>query len=77
MRHALDTGICAAKTIAAGLNHGASYSTIRDRYKQGSATRWRAKRRLGKVIREMLKHPRLTSIGLGLSPQYWFRKLWD
>jgi flavin-dependent dehydrogenase len=77
MRHALDTGISAAKVIASGLNRGDNYTTIRDRYEQGSATRWRAKRRLGRIIREMLNHPRLTSIGLGLNPQYWFRKLWD
>jgi len=77
MRHALDTGICAARTIATGLNHGDSYEVMRARYQQDSHKRWRGKRRLGSVIRHMLKHPRITSVGLGLNPEFWFRKLWN
>ena len=77
MRHALDTGICAARTIATGLNHGDSYEVMRARYEQDSHKRWRGKRRLGSVIRHMLKHPRITCLGLGLNPEFWFRKLWD
>jgi flavin-dependent dehydrogenase len=77
MRHALDTGISAARAIAAGLNRGQSYELIRTCYEQQSNQRWGGKRRLGKIIRHMLKHPRLTAFGLGLNPEYWFRKLWD
>lgn len=77
MRHALDTGLCAAKAIASGLHRGESYDVMRVRYEQDSSRSWDGKRRLGKVIRHMLKHPRLTSFSLGLNPEYWFRKLWD
>jgi flavin-dependent dehydrogenase len=77
MRHALDTGICAAMAIASGLNRGENYDVMRTRYEQDSSRRWNRKRRLAKIIRHMLKHPRLTCFGLGLNPEYWFRKLWD
>jgi flavin-dependent dehydrogenase len=77
MRHALDTGLCAARVIAAGVKRGQSYELIRARYENDSSQRWRGKRRLGKIIRHMLKHPRLTAFGLGLNPEYWFRQLWD
>jgi len=76
MRHALDTGLCAAKVIVAGLNRGENYETMRGRYEDEALGRWHGKRRLGKMIRQMLKYPRLTSFGLGLNPEYWFRKLW-
>jgi len=77
MRHALATGICAARAIATGLSRGDRYDAMRARYEQESGRRWAAKRRLGKIIRHLLKHRRLTSFGLGLSPEFWFRKLWD
>ena len=77
MRHALETGMLAATIIADGLNRGDSYATMRAGYTQQSERRWRGKRTLGKIIRHMLKHPRVTSIALGLNPEYWFRKLWD
>ena len=76
MRHALDTGILAARTIAAGLHRGDSYLSMRARYEQATAKRWRAKRRLGAWIRYMLQHPRITSVGFHLKPEFWFRQLW-
>jgi len=77
MRHALDTGLRAAKVIAAGLRRGDDYTTIRSHFEQEAGNRWSGKLRLGKIIRRMLKYPRLTSLGLSVSPEYWFRKLWD
>lgn len=77
MRHALDTGISAAKAIASGLSRNESYDAMRARYEQESGRRWNGKRRLGKFIRHMLKRPRLTSFSLGMNPEYWFGKLWD
>ncbi|HET9218492.1 MAG TPA: NAD(P)/FAD-dependent oxidoreductase [Terriglobia bacterium] len=76
MRHALDTGILAARTIAGGLHRGDSYPSMRARYEQATAKRWRAKRRLGALIRYMLQHPRITSVGFRLKPEFWFRQLW-
>jgi flavin-dependent dehydrogenase len=76
MRHALDTGICAARIIALGMRCRESYATMRALYEAHSAKRWRNKRVLGRFIRHMLQHPRITSLGLHLSPEFWFRQLW-
>jgi flavin-dependent dehydrogenase len=76
MRHALDTGLQAARTIAAGLHRGESYDSMRARYEEETAKRWRAKRRLCAWIREMLPHPRITSVGFRIKPEFWFRQLW-
>jgi flavin-dependent dehydrogenase len=76
MRHALDSGICAAKVIASGLRRGETYATMRARYESESTKRWRGKRALGRFIRHMLQYPRITSLGLHLTPEFWFRQLW-
>jgi menaquinone-9 beta-reductase len=76
MRHALDSGICAAKVIASGLRRGETYATMRARYESESTKRWRGKRALGGFIRHMLQYPRITSLGLHLTPEFWFRQLW-
>jgi flavin-dependent dehydrogenase len=77
MRHALDTGISAARIVARGLHKGTSYETIRADYEQQTTGRWLKKRRLGRMIRAMLRYPRLTSFGFGFNPEYWFRQLWS
>jgi flavin-dependent dehydrogenase len=77
MRHALDTGICAATMIAEGLQKGQDYDAIKARCENESQKRWRRKRVLGKVFRSMLQYPRLSSVGFRLKPEYWLRKLWD
>jgi menaquinone-9 beta-reductase len=77
MRHALDTGMCAAKLVAEGLRRQDSYDTIRRRYEQETLRRWGRKRRLGRFFRMMLQHPRLSAAGFRMNPEYWLRKLWD
>jgi flavin-dependent dehydrogenase len=76
MRHALDTGMHAARVVADGLAAGSDYAQLRFRYEQETAARWSAKRRLGSAIRVMLQHPRLLSAGFRFRPDFWFRKLW-
>ena len=77
MRHALDTGMCAARVVAEGLRRQDSYDTIRMRYEQETLRRWSRKRRLGRFFRMMLQHPRLSAAGFRMNPEYWLRKLWD
>jgi flavin-dependent dehydrogenase len=81
MRHALDSGMRAARIVAEGFSRRGPYDAMRHRYEEEAALRWTGKRRLGAFLREMLRHPRIASIGLagGLAknPAYWFRKLWD
>jgi flavin-dependent dehydrogenase len=77
MRHALETGMFAATVVAEGLRSGKSYDTMRASYGQESQRLWSRKRRLGRLFRAMLKHPRLSAAGFRLNPEYWLRKLWD
>ena len=77
MRHALDTGVHAARTIADGLGRRESYASMKARYEHESGKRWQTKRRLGRFIRSMLPHSALTAIGFRLKPEFWFRKLWE
>jgi flavin-dependent dehydrogenase len=77
MRHALDTGIRAAAIVADGLAQSRDYDQIRHRYESNASQRWSRKRRLGRLIRAMLKHPHVLATGFRLHPEYWFRKLWD
>lgn len=76
IRHALDTGLLAARTLARGLKEGWSYERIREYYRRQAAQRWRSKRRLGRLLRAALKHPGLAAAGLRMNSEYWFRKLW-
>lgn len=77
MRHALDTGISAARIIAHGLRRRETYGRIKARYDHESHLRWSGKRRLGRFFRFMLQYPRLSAAGFRLNPEYWLRKLWD
>ena len=77
MRHALDTGMRAARVVAEGVTRGLPYDSMRQRYEEETAVRWKGKRRLGAFLRVMLTHPRLASFGLRRNPEYWFRRLWD
>lgn len=77
MRHALDTGVHAARTIAAGLGRRESYTTMKVRYEHESGKRWRTKRQLSRFIRHMLPHSTVTALGFRLRPEFWFRKLWE
>jgi flavin-dependent dehydrogenase len=77
MRHALDTGMCAARVVAEGLHRRDSYDTIRMYYEEETRRRWSRKRRLGRFFRMMLQHPRLSAAGFRMNPEYWLRKLWD
>jgi flavin-dependent dehydrogenase len=72
MRHALDSGMLAAKVIA----EGGSYESMRGRYRRERSLRWRGKRRLGSVMRGMLKYPSLATRAFELNPQYFLNRIW-
>ena len=77
MRHALDTGMRAARIVAEGFSRGIPYASMKDRYERDADRRWRGKRRLGKFMRAVLRYPNLFGAGFYLNPEYWFRKLWS
>jgi len=76
MRHALDTGRLAAQAVAEGFAIGRSYDAMRARYESERAERWKGKRRLGAIMRSVLKHPRVAAAGFGWRPEAVLRHLW-
>jgi flavin-dependent dehydrogenase len=77
MRHALDSGMRAARIVAGGVRRGEDYDVIRARYEQEVRERWGGKRRLGRYLRAMLQYPRIFAMGFRMSPEYWIGKLWE
>jgi flavin-dependent dehydrogenase len=77
MRHALDTGRLAARAVAKGLASGASYEAIRASYERERAERWKGKRRLGGVVRRVLKYPRVAAAGFAWRPEWFLQRLWQ
>jgi hypothetical protein len=65
-----------AAVVVAGLA-GTNYDSMRASYEHAVARRWSRKRRLGRLIRGFLKHPRVAVAGFRMSPEFWFRKLWE
>src|SRR5262245_2005070 len=77
MRHALESGICAARVVAAGIRRGASYEDMKSRYEAEWTRRWGVKRALGAVVREkLLPHPWLFSSVFRRSPEWVINRLW-
>lgn len=72
MRHALDSGMIAARLVARGLHRGASYEEMRREYIAEWARRWSRKRALGNWIRKY-KGERL----LSYIPNWVINRLWD
>jgi flavin-dependent dehydrogenase len=77
MRHALDTGMLAARIVAKGIRAGAAYEEIRREYELERNGRWARKRVMGARIREALRHRRVFRTGLRLTPVRWLNRIWD
>jgi flavin-dependent dehydrogenase len=76
MRHALDTGRLAAQAVAEGLARGDGYDAMRVRYERERARHWAGKRRLGSVVRWLLKYPPVAAMGFRWKPEYFPRLFW-
>ena len=78
MRHALESGICAARVVAAGLRRQASYEEMKWQYEADWERRWGVKRALGAMVREkLLLHPRLFSGVIRRTPSWVINRLWE
>lgn len=77
MRHALDSGMIAARVVARGLRAGASYEEMRREYLGEWSRRWSRKRALGFAVRRMMKHRKVFETGLRLMPTSFVNRLWD
>jgi flavin-dependent dehydrogenase len=76
MRHALDTGMLAARVVADGLRSASDYSEIQWTYEVQYRRRWSAKRRVGALVRRMVKHPAVLARALRHNPERFVNWMW-
>jgi flavin-dependent dehydrogenase len=77
MRHALETGILAAKVVAGGIRSGASYLQMKAEYESVYRYRWSARRSLGAIIRRLIWCPRVFTAALRVTPAWLLNQLWN
>jgi len=77
MRHALDSGMVAAKIVARGLRSGAGYDEIRREYEFEWSRRWSRKKAVGAVVRRFVRHRKLLSRALRLNPSWFLNWFWN
>jgi flavin-dependent dehydrogenase len=77
MRHALDSGMVAARIVADGLRAARGYEDIRRQYEVEWRRRWSMKRRAGAAVRRMIKHRRLFARALDLRPEVFLNWMWE
>jgi hypothetical protein len=68
MHHALDTGMLAARVVAAGIRRHAAYEQIKREYDAERARRWSTRRMAGAAIRRFLRHRQLFGKALDVVP---------
>lgn len=82
MRHALSSGIMAAKTIADGIRRRLTYDQIRCNYEWQWEHRWSRKRILSSVVRATINYPQLARPSFALAeylpqfPSAFLRTIW-
>src|SRR5262249_36591900 len=74
MRHAMESGMLAAKIIAAGIRRNARYEEIKWQYESEWKGRWMLKRGLGAGMRRLKRH---FGLGLRLAPSWLINRMWD
>jgi flavin-dependent dehydrogenase len=74
MRHALESGILAARIIAQGIHRSASYAEIKYHYESAWERRWAFKRVVGTGLRRLRKR---FGVGLKLAPSWLLNRMWD
>jgi flavin-dependent dehydrogenase len=77
MRHALETGILAARVTARGIRRRASYEEMKWEYEAKWARRWAGRRMIGAMIRSLLRHRRVFAGALSVTPTWIINRMWD
>jgi flavin-dependent dehydrogenase len=74
MRHAIETGVLAARVVAGGIRRHASYEEMKWQYESQWERRWVWNRAMGMALRRMRKH---IGTGLRLAPAWLVNRIWD
>jgi flavin-dependent dehydrogenase len=74
MRHALETGMLAARVVAFGIRRRASYAEMKWQYQSEWDRRWLLRRAAGAAMRRMRPH---FGIALRFTPAWLLNRIWD
>jgi flavin-dependent dehydrogenase len=77
MRHALETGILAARVVARGIRSGAGYEEMKADYESAYKQRWSIRLSLGAMIRRLVWHRRVFRPALRATPAWLVNRLWS
>ena len=76
MRHALETGILAARVVAKGIDDGIGYQEMKRRYEAAYKHRWAARKALGAMIRRLVWRRRAFASLLRATPAWLLNRMW-
>jgi menaquinone-9 beta-reductase len=76
MRHALETGILAARVVAKGLHAGVCYQEMKGQYEVAYKRRWAARKTLGAMIRRLVWRRRAFAPLLSVTPPWLLNRMW-
>jgi hypothetical protein len=74
MRHALETGILAARVVANGIRRNTSYQEMKNEYEARWQRRWEVRRELGATLRRFRKW---FGPALRIAPAWLVNRIWD
>jgi flavin-dependent dehydrogenase len=77
MRHAMESGVMAARVVAAGFRRGAAYEEMKQEYESEWRRRWAFKRAATAGIRRLLRHPSLFSMAIRMRADWILNRLWN
>jgi flavin-dependent dehydrogenase len=75
MRHAMETGILAARVVAAGIRHRANYDEMKWQYESQWERKWMLRRALSAGMRRMLRHRMWPASAMHFAPRV-LKLLW-
>jgi len=74
MRHALETGILAARVVANGIRRNANYEEMKSEYESRRERRWALRRNLGSTLRRCRNW---FGPALRVAPDWLLNRIWD
>jgi flavin-dependent dehydrogenase len=77
MRHAIETGVLAARVVANGIRRRARYEEMKLEYESEWERRWMLRRMMGAGLRKVVARPFLCSVALRAAPPRVLNAFWN